>query len=552
MIPKFKYFSDLFRTAVKAAPVEMLVSLFFLLVAIVALHEKTWPQEWLWSFPACFFIIYAIGRWTERKGWRWIYYLSVVSVPGFWIWDLKFQDPLFLITLLISQLLVLLSWGNKDNETFVQDGLGYLRDVAGASLLALVGWVLASSIYSSFIYIFDLDYNYNFVTYAAQVAWIFVAPVFFLMFNLRRGKHFSANRFLRILSDFIVSPALLIYNLILYLYFIKIACLWSLPKGGIAYMVGSFVVVLFVMRGIQTVLKDRYYDWYYKRFSYWILPALIVLWISVAYRVGEYGWTIWRGYLFLSALLASVAMVLFFISRWGKYRVMVGITLGILTFFSYVPGVNVRQWEICSQTKRLKNAVRELYTEADKQWSTATDSLTFLQYNVLYHSSKYMQEVKGKEYMMKAFGFSYEDLVHIMPYPVWEKLENHNRGFSPLFFLINDGKNKINVRDYTTLEIVNAYQENKGIYYDFDKGELILMQEKDTLLKVNINKMFREKLVAGGIDVNRPVSKQQLQGLSSSIFTYMVGSRCIIFESIHIRAEDAALTGGRPFMLLTR
>lgn len=228
---------------------------------------------------------------------------------------------MYWVTFLVTQLLVTLAVKQGDNESFVENILCYIRDLASAGLLAFLGWLLAWGIYGSVIYIFDIRaIEWRYTVYSSQTAFFLVAPLLFLMFDSRHDEGFRSNSFLGVLTNFILSPALLIYNLILYIYFVKIVIIWSLPKGGIAYMVLSFVALLLISKAVQPVLKRRYYDWYYNYFSFWILPSLVMLWISTLYRVGEYGWTEWRVYLMLTTFIVTVTMVLFLITRWGKYQ----------------------------------------------------------------------------------------------------------------------------------------------------------------------------------------------------------------------------------------
>ena len=51
------------------------------------------------------------------------------------------------------------------------------------------------------------------------------------------------TRILEVLLDWIVSPAVLIYAAILYLYAFKFLVTWSLPEGGVAYLVFGFTSV---------------------------------------------------------------------------------------------------------------------------------------------------------------------------------------------------------------------------------------------------------------------------------------------------------------------
>ena len=70
------------------------------------------------------------------------------------------------------------------------------------------------------------------------------------------------NKLFDVLLNYVLSPALLIYAVILYLYFVKVAVLWSLPKGAVAYIVVSFISATFILKSCQPFLERRYYEWF--------------------------------------------------------------------------------------------------------------------------------------------------------------------------------------------------------------------------------------------------------------------------------------------------
>ena len=107
------------------------------------------------------------------------------------------------------------------------------------------------------------------------------------MFNERRERSWLPfkSKLFDVLLNYVLSPALLIYAVILYLYFIKIAVLWSLPKGAVASIVVSFTAAAFILKGCQVFLTRRYYDWFYDHASLAVFPALVMFWIGTLYRI---------------------------------------------------------------------------------------------------------------------------------------------------------------------------------------------------------------------------------------------------------------------------
>ena len=178
-------------------------------------------------------------------------------------------------------------------------------------------------------------------------------PLLFFMFNQEREeKEESRNRLFEVLLNYVLSPALLIYAVILYLYFIKVAVLWSLPKGAVAYIVVSFVSVTFILKGCQVFLTKRYYDWFYKHASFAVLPALVMYWVGACYRINEYGFTEPRVYLLVVGLILTCLAVLFFTKQSGRYLYASCLAIVFLSVVTYIPGITAKDIERISQTGR--------------------------------------------------------------------------------------------------------------------------------------------------------------------------------------------------------
>ena len=54
----------------------------------------------------------------------------------------------------------------------------------------------------------------------------------------------------------------------LYLYLLKILVTWSLPEGGVAYLVFGFTIATLLVKALRLPLAKRTFDWFYDRFSH--------------------------------------------------------------------------------------------------------------------------------------------------------------------------------------------------------------------------------------------------------------------------------------------
>lgn len=346
---KIKAIAEHLKIAIHHNPVEVILTVLFCIIGCASydLADKDWIIL-LSYFPALFLVSYTLNILTREKRWRFVYYASFFFFIFFW-WKTK-ED---LVTWVIAVLFFLIGDWKTENKAFVKKGLHFLRAFFSAFLLAGVAYLLSIAIYYSIQYIFELGYGSEsrFMTYATSIAFAGVLPLLFLTFHQEREEE-GYNKLFDVLMNYVLSPALLIYTAILYLYFIKIAVLWSLPKGAVAIMVMAFVSATFVFKACQPFLLRRYYDWFYRFSSLAVLPALIMFWVGTSYRINQYGYTEDRVYLVIVGVVLTVTALLFIFRRTGKYLYSALLAFVLLITFTYIPGITVKDIERRSQEGR--------------------------------------------------------------------------------------------------------------------------------------------------------------------------------------------------------
>lgn len=364
-------------SAIRLHPIEVLLSVFFCCIGCFNFEKKDSSLDhMLIYFPVLFLITYTLSGLTERIRFRWLYYASLFfCIPFLW-YQVEIWSATYLVSLLVVQLLFLVSSRKRDNDDFMQVGLFYLKALFSALLISCIAFLLLVSIYYSIQYIFEVwqGSDTRFLVYASYIAFVGVMPLLFVMFNQEIEEDKERNDLFDVLLNYVLTPALLVYAAILYLYFIKIVILWSLPKGAVAYIVVSFISVTFLLRGCQTFLSRKYFDWFYKYASLVVLPALVMYWVGVYYRINQYGFTEARVYLVVVGLILSGVVFLFLSERWGRYLYVSCLTIALLSLVTYIPGITAKDIERISQTRR-GNYPNEL-VPADSYYSVNIETQT--------------------------------------------------------------------------------------------------------------------------------------------------------------------------------
>jgi hypothetical protein len=194
---------------------------------------------------------------------------------------------------------------------------------------------LTSMLYSAFLYgglalalgsldfLFDIDLHSElfmdlFILIAGLFnTWFFVSGIPATFHQLDEIEEYP--RGIKIFSQFVLLPLLILYLVILYIYASKIVVLWSWPKGIVSYLIACVAVL-----GILTLLLIHPYgnlsgNTWIKKFSrlyYFILiPLVALLFIAIGMRVADYGITINRYVILLLGVWLTIVCFYFIAGR---------------------------------------------------------------------------------------------------------------------------------------------------------------------------------------------------------------------------------------------
>lgn len=471
---KIRIFIGKLGETLRLAPAEIFTTVYAFITFTLA-YEKVSPiqEEYIALAPLVFGLSFILNRLCHGK-WRLIYYLSPLVYVLFIKTDLKdwITSTEYIIALLICPLAVILSDWIKENKRFAERIIRYLVDWVAAGLLALVAYLLVNAIVYSFGYIFDLHIPSKFSFYAFLSASILLTPLCFLTFNRQSeqtpDRPIPGNSFLDILARYVLTPAAWIYTIILYLYFVRIAITWSLPRGGIAYLVFGFILFATILKALQPLLQKQPCKWFYERFSLISLPALIMFWIGVGYRINQYGLTEDRIYLIVCGVIMTLTIGLFFSHKWGRYLYATLSAVILLALFTYIPGIRAGQLGLLSQNLRAERLIDRLQL-ADATGKIApikrpdSDSIHKKDYRDLYNTLSYLEEHDKSESLKERYGIagSHSFQTEIVPrtleqYVTWGGFETVVAEESSYVYLSVNTQQTISLEGYTRLLYIPA------------------------------------------------------------------------------------------------
>ena len=377
-------------------------------------ESKVW-RDIPFMFPTLFVLTYSCHYlFTGKK--TLIYYLSLLSLVPLVLLSDQLRDFInssaYGFTLLLTLFLLLGFKKTGDNASFARHSVKILVNGAFSVAIGLLLIGAVAAIYFSVIYIFDWDPTEKFIEYVAHFTFYLFVPLFFCQLQQEEDTDWeSLPRVIQFVLNFILSPGIIIYTAILYIYFLTIAVHWELPKGGVAYMVMAFIIVSMAGRMAQLIVSQRLYDWFYRPFGFIAIPPLALFWIGTMHRICTYSLTESRIYLLAAGILMTLYVFFLYSKRLGSYRLMLLISSSVIILLTYVPGISARSMGIQSQVHRLHRMASELSLWdadtgklVDTESFQAKDSLQKYTIRQLDDCYNYLEDALGRETAIARFG----------------------------------------------------------------------------------------------------------------------------------------------------
>lgn len=344
-----------------------------------------------------------VGR--AARAWRAFYLLvPILLTAASWLLGKEWfgTSRFFITSAILAPLGLLMARCAVANGPFVRQTLGYIRAAVVGGVFALTAMLAAMAIYHSISYIFNIWTGWEFEnridSYIILLSWALLWPLTALA---RLDDYLSGEpqgtKSADALLNWILAPALLVYAAILYLYGLQILFTWTLPKGGVAYLVFGFTIALFAVKALQMFVVRRRYDWFFDRVSLFALPPLVLFWAGAMQRVADYGLTDWRVYLLVCGVIMTVAVGLFLVRRTARYYYIAGVAFVCFFATAYIPCFSASALSLRSQTARagrlaaatglLDTAGRLDLTRIDER-----DTALIARYSELYASLDYLDD----------------------------------------------------------------------------------------------------------------------------------------------------------------
>ena len=536
MKAKINVFLQQMLRSPKEFPVEMVMGICFFIIAVINTEHRLRfatdgvDAEILSLFVPLTVLTYWLNRLRKRqteKKWRNVCTVAYI-LSGFLFLPLMtlYLDPFikttaFVFTYILAGILLVVGTRWMDNRGFAAHVLHVTTQmIIGCAIMGLLNLVVMA-IVASFLYIFGIDTPRHLFEHIFFFIWFVLAPqVCFTLTTQGEDEVNEPVKPLRIVLDYILSPAVIIYTVILYLYFFTIVAKWDLPKGNVAWLITGFIAAALIGRLMQYVLVKRHYDWFYKYLPWIAIPPIVMYWIGSVYRISVYSFTESRFYLIVAGVLMTLFIVMLIWKRTRKFQLMALIAAGAIVVFTYIPGISAKSIGFRCQLERFHKMVSELKLMDAKTGKLPTkidldainaDSVKCAQYRELSSIIKYVRDDMGYaafeqqygQWKYYAYNFNEGNSIGLGGVSEWVSvtapidLGNYN-------ILIASG-------DYNRDSVPTVYYDQEDVIVERDDTELLrypinafLRQHPEVINQPNRLCVYRNDsllLVLGGIEV---------------------------------------------------
>ena len=223
-----------------------------------------------------------------------------------------------------------------------------------------------------------------------------------------QGFETELPQFLKFLSKYIVSPAIIIYTIVLYAYVVRAVATMSLPLGGVAAMVMAYYLVAMAAKMLDALTGISTYQWFYKRFHWISLPILALFWIGLTYRIHTYALTDSRVYLIAAGAVMTAASVMMGTRRLDSYRLFTLMASAAIIVLTYIPGISAKSIGIASQKARFESIadaldLRDPATGKIREFDM--NGYDREQMHELAEAYAYLKRETGADDVMELYGF---------------------------------------------------------------------------------------------------------------------------------------------------
>jgi len=222
-------------------------------------------------------------------------------------------------------------------------------------------------------------YAYLFITLAGIFnTWFFLSKFPEDYENLEQNMEYPKG--LKLFTQYVLLPLVVIYLVILYFYEFKIILEWQLPMGWVSYLVIAFsiagILALLLVYPLQYSDENKWVRVFTRSFYWALFPLIGLFFVAIVKRVAEYGITENRYFLILLAFWLLATSVYLLIDKLKNIKI-IPISLAVIALLSIVGPWGAFSVSKYSQLSRLEKLLSENNLLKDGKIIPLKDTISF-------------------------------------------------------------------------------------------------------------------------------------------------------------------------------
>ena len=453
------------------------VSLLFLLVEYQMYSDSMDKTIFIKSFLILsLFSILSLSVYTFTKN-NYYKFLAFIMVFVFLLFFYYFFPTInghiftflyILITFVLAFSFLFLSWYDKDENKYYNFTYKLFLLILQSFFISVIFYFLLVFIIVSLKSLFDLNISWKFFSYIFTFVFLLFLPLYFMVWLLNLGDEEKDSKIKEYIISYFFSPFLVILFLIFFVYWLNLLLNTNnWPKGIIVYLVMSFSAFSYFV----------YFIWYKQLkklkilIPIFVLFSLILLFISIYYRINQYWLTINR-YLVVLIWIYFALISLHFIFSKRKHLSAIFVLAILFSIFSLFWPYSINNLPEKLQNKEINLILKNCL---DKNWYYKKDcKLTKLQKKELYRKISYMCDYHWCE-KITAFKNILTNIKNNLLKQKVDLLKNKYKHNEKLF---NDKLKKINISDYELKYELLKYLWIENFSYIWDEKNIFVSSKK--------------------------------------------------------------------------
>ena len=147
--------------------------------------------------------------------------------------------------------------------------------------------------------------------------WFFVSGIPTDLHALEKENTYPKG--LKVFTQFILLPLLILYLSILYIYTAKICITWDWPKGIVSYLISGVsilgILAILLIHPFSNSNENSWIKKFSKIYYYLLFPLIFVLFFAITIRINDYGITVNRYLIFILGVWLFVIATYFSIGK---------------------------------------------------------------------------------------------------------------------------------------------------------------------------------------------------------------------------------------------